>query len=56
MIFKPANDDGKLVEFTLGTLDSDIEHKPDAHIFTQHKVEWSVICDGLPEFAEGRNY
>ncbi len=54
MIFIPANDDGKLVEFTLGTLDNEIEHQPDAHIYTQNKAGWSVICDGLPEFRKER--
>ncbi|WP_232312696.1 GFA family protein [Enterovibrio coralii] len=30
LLFEPSNSDGSLVEFTLGTLDTPIEQKPDA--------------------------
>ena len=54
MIFVPSNDDGKLIEFSLGTLDSGINNKPDAHIFTQFKSSWYDINDTLPQFKKGR--
>ena len=54
LIFKPANDKDEVVEFTLGTLNDDIEQKPDAHIFVGFKANWVEICDDLPQFYEGR--
>ncbi len=54
LIFIPANDAGELVEFSLGTLDSEIPLLPDAHIFTRYSADWYEIFDDLPRFAEGR--
>ncbi len=54
MTFAASNDDGAVVEFSLGTLDTDIPHRPDAHIFVDYKANWNEIVDGLPQFAEGR--
>ena len=54
LIFVPSNDKGKLIEFTLATLDSKIDLKPDAHIFTDSKACWYDITDDLPQFTEGR--
>ncbi|MEZ8140574.1 ribulose phosphate epimerase [Enterovibrio norvegicus FF-33] len=54
LLFEPANSDGSLVEFTLGTLDSEIPIKPDAHIFTKYGAQWHDITDDLPTFSEGR--
>lgn len=54
LIFVPANDAGELVEFSLGTLDSEIEIKPDAHIFTAYGASWYTITDQLPQFSESR--
>ena len=55
MIFVPSNDKGELIEFALGTLDADIDIKPDVHIFTQSKASWYEITDGLPQFLRGRD-
>jgi len=55
LIFKPADDDGSLVEFTLGTLDSGLDLKPDAHIFVAFKADWVSINDDLPQYDEGRD-
>jgi len=55
LIFIPENDNGEYVEFSLGTLDSEIENKPDAHIFTKYGSCWYQISDKLPQFKEGRN-
>ena len=52
--FIPSNDNGKYIEFSLGTLDSGIPNKPDAHIFTNHVVCWNQITDGLPQHKGGR--
>lgn len=54
MIFVPSNDNGELIEFSLGTLNDDIEHKPDAHIFIQSKANWYEIFDSLPQFDTDR--
>ena len=42
------------VEFSLGTLDEDIEHHPDAHIFVDSKANWTDISDDLPCYKKGR--
>jgi len=38
-----TNDDGVVVEFHLGTLDTDISHRPDVHIFAAYKANWNEI-------------
>jgi len=55
LAFVPSNDSGKLVEFSLGTLDSEIPNKPDAHIFTNYSACWNRVADGLPQYTEGRD-
>jgi len=55
MTFTPSNDQGEFIEFTLGTLDSDLDLSPDAHIFVGSKANWTEICDNLPQYKEGRN-
>ncbi|MGB1090483.1 MAG: GFA family protein [Oceanobacter sp.] len=55
LIFIPSDDNGQNIEFSLGTLDSDIHQEPDAHIYTNHGASWYKVTDGLPEFGEGRN-
>jgi len=55
MIFVPSNDTGQLIEFTLGTLDTNLTQKPDAHIFTQYKASWYDIVDGLPCYVTNRH-
>ena len=55
MTFTPSNDDGTLVEFSLGTLESSIEQSPDAHVFLSYKALWVEVDDDLPKYSEGRN-
>ncbi|AMC34287.1 GFA family protein [Janthinobacterium sp. B9-8] len=55
LVFISSNDQGEWIEFALGTLDSDIDIKPDAHVFTQFKAPWHEIKDSLPQFAAGRS-
>jgi len=55
LIFEPANNVGEFVEFSLGSLDTDIALKPDAHIYTKFSANWYEITDHLPKYAEGRD-
>jgi len=55
MTFAAANDTGELIEFSLGTLDSDIDLNPDAHIYVGSKANWVEICDDLPQYEAGRD-
>ena len=54
LTFKPSNDAGDVVEFSLGTLDTEIGLKPDAHIFTKNCASWFEIKDNLPRFSAAR--
>lgn len=54
LTFAPANDQAEVIEFALSTLDDAVDVSPDAHVYTNYKANWSVICDGLPQHQEGR--
>ncbi|WP_026180423.1 GFA family protein [Hahella ganghwensis] len=54
LTFASANDKGEVVEFALGTLDSEIPQRPDVHIFVGSKANWSTIADDLPQFEGDR--
>lgn len=54
MTFAPSNDIGDLIEFSLGTLDSEIDRYPDAHIFVGSKATWYEISDDLPKHGGAR--
>jgi len=54
LIFEASGDDGSLVEFSLGTLDTDIELRPDAHIFRDSASNWCEVSDDLSQFKAGR--
>ena len=55
LIFEASDADGSLLEIALGTLDTPIPYKPDAHIFVANKANWHTICDDLPQFEAGRH-
>ena len=55
LIFVPSNDTGELVEFSMGTLDSKIALKPDAHIYTEFGANWYEYDDELPKYTQGRD-
>lgn len=55
LIFKAPSMPDDIVEFSLGTLDSDIPHRPDVHIFMGSKACWYEADQKLPQFSEGRN-
>lgn len=55
LMFKSPNMPDDIVEFSLGTLDTDIPHKPDVHIFIENKACWYEPDQLLPRYAQGRN-
>ena len=55
MIFAAPGSEGEVVEFALGTLDSDIAERPDVHIYADHKASWFDIVDDLPKYKDGRD-
>ena len=55
MTFKASSGQEDVVEFSLGTLDSDINHRPDAHIYIAYKANWLVLHDDLQKYSEGRD-
>lgn len=54
MTFSSPNVPGNIVEISLGTLDTELDMKPDAHIYVGSKANWTVICDDLPQYEAGR--
>ena len=40
------------VRVRLGTIESDIRERPQAHIFTTSKANWETICGDLPRYEE----
>ena len=41
----------EFVRIRLGTIESDISERPQAHIFVSSKANWETICDDLPQFS-----
>ena len=40
------------VRVRLGTIESDIEERPSAHIFATSKANWEDLCGELPQYEE----
>ena len=40
------------VRVRLGTIDSDILEKPQAHIFIASKANWDNVCDEVPQYDQ----
>lgn len=38
------------VRIRLGTIESSITERPEAHIFVSSKAEWEELCDELPRY------
>jgi len=38
------------VRIRLGTIETDIKEKPEAHIFVSSKANWETITDSLPKY------
>ncbi len=55
MTFSPSNDAGAVVEFALATLDTQIELRPDVHIYRSNAANWLEIHDKLPQYTQGRD-
>jgi len=55
MTFAASEEVSDLIEFSLGTLDSDIDIRPDAHVYTSSKANWVEICDDLPQYNRSRD-
>jgi len=41
-----------VIRIHLGTLESDINEAPEAHIFVSSKANWETISDDLPQYDE----
>jgi hypothetical protein len=54
MTFKAKRGQEDIVVFALGSLDSNIERRPDAHIYVGSKANWFELNDELPKYTEGR--
>lgn len=54
MTFAASEDAGELVEFSLGTLNCEIDLRPDAHIYVGSKANWFEVNDDLPQYEERR--
>lgn len=54
MTFSSANGPDDVVEVALGTLDSNLDLSPDAHIFVGSKANWAEILDDLPQYIGDR--
>jgi hypothetical protein len=60
LIFQDDLDDSQddpntIVHFAAGTLDTDIDIKPNVHIYMESKANWLKLKDSLPKFETGRN-
>ena len=40
------------IRIRLGTIESEITERPQAHIFVDSKANWEEVCDSLPQYAE----
>ncbi|MCF6189626.1 MAG: GFA family protein [Cocleimonas sp.] len=54
MTFSVSEKPNGLIEFSLGTLDSDLDVLPDAHVYTGSKANWMEVCDDLPQHKKDR--
>jgi len=54
MTFSSPKASQDCIEIALGTLDSELDIRPDAHIFVGSKANWSVLCDDMPQYIEDR--
>ncbi len=55
LTFTSSEANSNVIEFSLGTLDSDVSIRPDAHIFTNHRVSWHSISDTLKQYPKARD-
>ncbi len=55
LVFIPKGAKGRIVEFSLASLDTEINQRPDAHIYVANKANWYHITDPLPQHQAGRS-
>lgn len=55
LTFDSGQSDGNVLEIALGTLDTAIPEKPDAHIFVGSQASWFTIADELPQHRAARD-
>jgi len=51
-IMSKNTDRPEQIRVRLGTIESDIHERPEAHIFASSKANWDQICDDIPQFDE----
>ncbi|KGJ88700.1 GFA family protein [Thalassotalea sp. ND16A] len=49
------NSQDNTIEIALAAFDDDINISPDAHIYTDTKVNWLKLNDGLPQYLQYRD-
>ena len=52
-VYSRRDSEPELRRLRLGTLDSDPERRPLAHVWVSAKAPWHEITDSLPQLAEG---
>jgi hypothetical protein len=50
-LFKRSDKTPEDIRLRLGCVDTDIDARPELHVFVAEKPSWSEICDDLPQFA-----
>ena len=55
MTFSTPRSSSDIVEIAMGTLDTDLEQRPDAHIYVGSGANWVEVTDGLPQYRAGRD-
>jgi hypothetical protein len=54
MTFLASLKSTQVLEFSLGTMDQDIDQFPDAHVYVENKANWSDINDSLLHYQKHR--
>lgn len=49
------NENHEIIHFAAGTLDSDIDIKPNVHIYMESQANWFSVEDDLPKHEAGRD-
>ena len=54
LMFHSPRAQNDVIEIALGTVDGDVEIKPNAHIFVGSSANWTTIEDNLPQYQSDR--
>jgi len=52
-VYSRRDTEPEIRRIRLGTLDSDPERRPLAHVYVSSKAPWYEICDSLLQYSEG---